>query len=231
MINKISIYSFVVILSSCASIYFTSPQPIDSINIITFPENIQGTWITGKDTTIISKYKYADISWRLFSIPMNKLDSNKKIVIKNNKIYNTKNDTATGYSFNIINDTLYTKVIDEKKHVALGDSSFLRKVSEVYFIANLKKDSIWWDILLIDLKNSDQILIRYPNKSDIKILRKLFQKKEIEITIPFIENELTTSEHQKFLNVDLTKNKMLDFINSGGFSDTIKVLKSENKIK
>ena len=214
---------------SCVSVYFNQPQPIDSKNMKKFPKKLRGTWVQDGDTILVGKTIFRKVEWDSKLLSRTEIDTNDAFVIKGGKIYNLDEDSTRGFDFIIQNDSILVNV-SEIIEFELGDTALLRFASKDYYVLNEKKDSIWWNVFLIEKKNDGMILVSYPKKGELSILEKILKNDDLEIRIPYVEGKLTTSEFQKFWNVGLTSKQIIEFRNKGGFSDTSLVLEPKYKI-
>ena len=61
-LTKTTIFCLIVIFTSCTTIFFDTPQPIDSSNLYYFPNSLQGEWFTkSKDSIIINDSSFHQI--------------------------------------------------------------------------------------------------------------------------------------------------------------------------
>ncbi|WP_157515072.1 hypothetical protein [Gaetbulibacter saemankumensis] len=210
---------------SCTSVYFNQPQPIDSKNLNRIPKKFRGTWVQKNDTIIIGKRFYQKTGWYFNTISKVEIDTNKSLQIRGQRIYDLEEPSSKGFEFTAVNDSLIIRHAERFKFT-LGDSAQLRSVSKKYSIINLKKDSIWWDVFLIERKDNGEIIVKNTKKDELKILEALLNTNEIEIAA---KDKKTTLESRKNWNVGLTSKQMIKFINMGGFSETTLVLKPDEK--
>ena len=214
---------------SCTSVSFDQPQPIDAKNCKKIPKKFRGTWVSNDDTTIIGKTFFRKIDWNFETLSKAELDTNKSLVIRGKFIYDLEDDSLKGYEYTVMDDSLIVKIPD-RFEFTLGNSAQLRSVSKKYLTLNLKQDSIWWNVYLVEKKNDGRIVIRSSKQQDLSILESILNTNEIEITSPD-KDELETSEFQKFWSVELSSKQIIEFINEGGFSDTALVLEPIHKIE
>jgi len=225
------IYTILVLCTfSCVSVYFDQPQPVDAKNMKKFPKKLRGTWVQDDDTTLVGKTIFRKVEWNSKLLSRTEIDTNDALVIRGDKIYNLDEDSTKGFNFVIQNDSILinvSQVIEYK----LGNAALLRSVSKDYYILNVRKDSIWWNVFLIEKKSDGTILAMYPKKGELSILKTIFENDDLEIKIPYVEDKLTTSEFQKFWKVELTSKQIIEFRNKGGFTDTSLVLEPKYKIE
>jgi hypothetical protein len=234
MLNRSFKYLLIILLfslTSCVSVYFEEPQPVDSSNLDEIPADFQGTWIEKNDTTIINETTFSNVEWKFKPLTQKELDTTKSLLIKGGLIFDLSQDSVKGFNYSTRNDTIIVHIPD-RFDFSLSDSVLLKPISDTYFSLNFKRDSIWWEVYIFSRNSNNEIIARKLKRKDFTILKSVTHNKDVEVIIePYDKNKLTTSEDQQFLNAKLTKNTMLDFINQGGFSDTILTLSPSNKVQ
>ncbi|MCP4120366.1 MAG: hypothetical protein GY751_01285 [Bacteroidetes bacterium] len=210
-----------LLITSCVSIYFNQPQPVETKNLKKAPKSIRGVWLDELDTTVIDKKTYYHVEWYLDTISKTTVDTTTSLEIRNNMIYDIEDDPLTGYAFTDYGDRIIIKVPD-RMEFTLSDSSILRMVSRSYYSFNARKDMIWWEVFLVQKMEDGSINIRYPSSNELSILESMDAGEEKETQNS--EDTFLSSEFQKFWEADLTRQLMIEFIELGGFSDTVLVL-------
>lgn len=172
LLSSITGMLLVTVLSSCTSIFFDQPQPVNSKNLKQIPEELQGKWSSPKDyddSIIIDKNTFSRIDNEYYIIPDYKTDTSVVFTLEDNKIYLDGKDTI-GYRYILMNDTIkyYEREIFD---ITLSDSALLRKGQNCY-VLNLRKSN-FWEIFLIQKKTNGEITIDYPLMEDLKESRKL----------------------------------------------------------
>ena len=143
------------------------------------------------------------------------LDSN--FYFLNNKVYSKEiGSVEGGYNYVIKNDTIIIDVIDIEL-IEYGENAFLRKFNYGY-ILNLKHKTMnnWWNIIFIDTRNKEGIIIRDLKGEDLE---------------KNINCEILHEDFSNYLIANWAKGDIENIIDNGGFSDTIMFLKYDKKIK
>ena len=112
-LTKTTIFCLIVIFTSCTTIFFDTPQPIDSSNLYYFPNSLQGEWFTkSKDSIIINDSSFHQIDNIEHKFAMQHFDSLKYYIVDNkihiiNRIDIKPKDTSTiSALFNVEIDTI-----------------------------------------------------------------------------------------------------------------------------
>lgn len=209
----------VAILTSCNTIYFTEPQPVDSKNIYEFPAKFQGVWMDGEDTIMVGKTFYRSISYIDKQLPASVADTSQKHILKNGKIFTIQTDgpirLSGGVPFQISRDTLFYKD-REIVEVFLDGNTYLRKVGNRYLL-NVKSDELWWELVLIEKTHDGSVLGRRLSTDDMD---KLPGVKPV-----FVDEDV------RFYDLKWKEAELADFIDKGCFSDTIINLTPDSKIR
>ena len=209
-----------MMLSSCNDYYFNKPQPVDSKNTYTTPKKLRGTWYTDDNklsTLTIGKDFYTTIEKLQLKESKTKLDSDTNTYFIGNKIYYLEDSKLKGgFDYVIKDDSVIVEYLVIKSD-ELGQNAFLRKFNYGY-ILNLKHEEMinWWNIRFIDTRNKEGVIIREIDNEDLYI------------------NDNFTILHEDFneyLIANWTKYDFQNFIDNGGFSDTLFFLKYTEKIK
>ena len=160
---------FVLILSSCQPIYFTSPQPFDAKNINEFPKEFRGLWISEDDSTFIGKNYFIIKEYKqTHSIAIKEIDTSTIYLLKNNKIYIKEKyaeiGLSEGYPYKLQNDSVQFNAREITK-VALSHETFLRKVGE-YYLLNTSNTTTWWTLFLIKKTNNQKLEVYILDEDD-----------------------------------------------------------------
>ena len=157
---------------SCSTVFFDNPQPTDSKNLNHVPKTIQGKWKkiskNHEEILTIDNKSYHKIVVERHSIPNSKIDASKKYRLSEGKIYITDQEPATGYDYELLNDTIYFSERDTEE-IVLSDSVLLRSAKNGY-VLNLKRLN-WWEIVLIQKSKNGEIRISYPVPEDLMMKR------------------------------------------------------------
>lgn len=209
----------VALLTSCNTIYFTEPQPVDSKNLYEFPSKLQGVWMDGEDTIMVGKTFYRSISYIDKQLPASVADTSPEYILMNGKIFIVHTDgpirLSGGVPFQIRHDTLFYKD-REIVEVFLDGKTFLRKVGNRYLL-NVKSDDLWWELVLVEKTREGIILGRRLSTDDMD---KLPNVKPV-----FVDDDV------RFYDLKWKEAEVADFIDKGCFSDTIIHLTPDSKIR
>ena len=209
-----------IAFSSCNNYYFNKPQPVDSKNSYTIPNKYRGSWYTDDKklkTLTIGKDFYKKSEELQFKKSKSKLDSDTSIYFIRNKIYHTEDGKLNGGFNYIIKDDSVIIETNEIKLVELGQNAFLRKFDYGYILNVIHGEmNNWWKIRFIDTRNKEGIIIREIDNEDLK----------------GNDNHVILHEDfSEYIIANWTKNDFQNFIDNGGFSDTLFFLKYKEKIK
>lgn len=212
--------------TSCTDYYFDHPLPIDAKNRYTVPKKMTGAWYIVKkgdvdfhdfDSIYIGKNYYHYISRNTSKISLDEIREDSTAFFNNERIYVIDNDKITGeYDYTTAGDSLVTYELDENL-VELGQKVFLRKIEYGYILNQQEDENLdWWTIQFIDTQNKDRIIVRRMGKNDDEL---------------FHAYKLLNKDLPHYFQVKWTSDDILKFIDNGGFSDTILVLKYNEKLK
>lgn len=210
------------LITSCDSISVSTPQPVDSKNIMNFPRDYRGTWTCEGNTVTIGKdfYEYSEVFD--VKIPKQLVDTSSSYLLKNNKIYYVdrwKQELGEGFPYTMENDTIYytERTVSE---TTLGQNAFLRRVKKNY-ILNVKQENQWWQLALIEKNKGGEIIIRIQNLEEL-------DRFSNHTHIHTLSGKYDRSE---FIEANWTRKDLSDMLNKGMFSDTLLVLEPNNKIR
>lgn len=213
VIQIILILGIISLVLACENVYNSSPQPVDSKNIYSFPREFRGMWTCERDTLIIAKDYSKYTQFVGFSVPKQDVDSSSSFVIKDDKIFiinKHEMELRGGFPFKLENDTIYYQERNVVE-VALGKKAFLRKVNKNY-ILNIKQESGWWEAILIKKDKEGNIITA---GLDIQELQKYKNYKSIHT---FKQDEYSRTD---YIEATWTKKELLGMINKGVFSNTL----------
>ena len=218
-LNALSLLFICIIFSSCNDYYFNNAQPVDSKSTYTTPNKYRGTWYTDDsklNTLTIGKDFYTMIEKSQLKESKTKLDLDTNTYFIRNKIYHSEDGILKGGFTYVIKDDSVIIESSEIKRVELGQNAFLRKFDYGY-ILNLKHGEMndWWNIRFIDTRNNEGIIIREIDNSDLK-------KNDNHVILH--------EDFSEYLIANWTKHDFQNFIDNGGFSDTLFFLKYKEKI-
>jgi hypothetical protein len=169
---RIIFLSSLVVSISCSTLFFDHPQPTDSKNMNQVPKTIRGRWKNirnnHEEILTIDKSSYHKVATERYSIPKSQIDGSKKYRLSEGKIYGTDQEPATGYQYELLNDTIFFSDRNVEE-IVLSDSVLLRSAKNCY-ILNLKHSN-WWEIILIKKAKNGEIRISYPICEDLMTKR------------------------------------------------------------
>lgn len=222
-LTRTPLFCFVAIITSCTSVFFDTPQPIDSSNLYYVPKSLQGEWFTNsKDSIIINDSSYHEIDNIEHSFALAHFDS-LKYFITNNKIHiinriNIKSeDTSTiNALFNVEIDTIkmegeedwintqvfYFDTISDGIPFTLTNDTLLFYERKEYVI------SISDSAFFRPAKNCFVFNRKINGCWEVFVLKKM-KNKEIHICMPFIKNKwLLQSKH----NLEIIDSTRRDYV-------------------
>lgn len=209
-------------LSSCSYVYFNSPQPEKVRNRTTIPSRFHGTWILGPDTSLSDWPETCQ--WDTFFISK----QSYLLVESNCKLDSTKLKPG---SDNRINPEAILFDQDKNQNTPLSDTLILRKVTNRYYILNSltrsKNHGDVWTCLLTEYSADGTILFRTINTGEAADIFRITGKEEKS----YHKDTSDSYYHSYYLDFGMSRKQMKQFIRSGGFADTLMVLRPENKIR
>ncbi len=207
-----------VLLLSCDQIYFTTPQPIDEVNINTFPEAIQGIYPDQKDSVILGNDYFRSVDYTDKKIPKTEVDTSANYIIKDERIYILDKEEEIkvkgGFPFTLQDDTLF---YSERSimEITLGKKAFIRKTGNNY-ILNIKEEHEWYTLVFMEIAENGDLIARILNEKDLEKMR--------GITRIYEDN----GDH--YLSAKMTSTMVNEFLQKGIFSDTLLHLESRKKV-
>lgn len=216
----------IVILSSCTAYYVDNAQPIDADNTYNLPKRITGSWYIKEspedgpsnwDSISITKEYYHYIVRDEYEGAMSEIEEDSSAFIVDDKIYIKDDGKLTAvFPFTIQDDSVKVILVDHEL-VDFGPKAFFREIDYGY-ILNTKHEELWdwWDLKFIDLRNNSQMIVRGLADKDLKILP------------PY---ETLHEDYTNYLRAKWTSAEVLDFINKGGFSDTLLTLRYDERLE
>ena len=134
---------------SCTTVFFDHPQPVNSKNIETIPEEIRGKWTEisnhQAETITIDQSSFKKVTDSFNHVHKSNADSGH-FRIADGKLYLLSEDFKKGNSFRLENDTIYYTEHSEVVFT-LSDSVLLRRAKNC-FVLNTRKNN-WWEIFFI----------------------------------------------------------------------------------
>jgi len=208
-----------LILSSCNSVYFTEPQPVNSKNIYEFPSKYHGVWMEGEDTVVISKNVYKSVSYREGNLLKSFADTSSNHVLANGRIYFIQKEDRMkltgGFPYVVRNDTLFYKN-REVIEVFLGGNTFLRKVADKH-VLNIKSDDLWWELVLVEKAKDGSVIGRRITNEEMEAIEGI--------------KPIWSSENVFYYDVKWLEHDLSGLIRRGFFNDTIVSLSIDSKIR
>lgn len=206
---------------SCERVYISTPQPVDSKNIYSFPEKYRGVWAGEENTVmIIEKDIFRYIQKNDTKVPKHEIDSSSYI-LKDHHIYvidKEERELSKGFPYKIINDTVVFQE-QEVYEIELGNNAFLKKVKKNH-ILNTKQENQWWELILLNKDTNGNIIVCLL---DIKDLNKFTNYEHIHSFKP-------EYDRYDYIEANWTKKELLEMLDQGMFSDTLFILDVNNRI-
>jgi hypothetical protein len=163
------------VLISCGTVYFDKPQPVNSKNLKSVPEEIQGTWKTrnkypdavtiNEDAIKIDKKSFRKYSTVYYTIARSEISKSTIYKLYEGKIFITRNGKSHSYPYRLENDSIHYSSCEVEMQYGLSDSVLIRKATGCYTV-NLKYKN-WWEIVFIQKSEGGNILIIYPIPEDL----------------------------------------------------------------
>jgi hypothetical protein len=170
LLNLVLCIVSLTVLTSCDTYHFSSPQPIDAVNLNQFPKEARGIWVDEQDhdTVVIGKKVVAFHSYEKqiilkpfgkwegimdrptgyysfksvkYDTTLKMLDTVSNYIIKDNLIYEIKNGLQRGCPFTVKKDTIYC-VCKNKFILELGEKFFLREITKGQYIVNVHESLV-----------------------------------------------------------------------------------------
>ncbi len=201
------------LISSCHTVYYSNPLPVDSRNIYKIPRGYRGVWFIEFDSIIIGKRNVSFISSQELKVAKSEVDTRKQYLWKDNLIYyiDSVKGLSAGFPYVLLNDTFYYKE-RTLTNMPLSPTTVLRKVHGGYLL-NLSGTVLEMEIggwhqsyYLEKLSDEEFILsgIDYKTIAGIQGADLVYQ-----------------TEYDHYYNAAWTKKEMDSIIKLGYFSDTI----------
>ena len=223
----ISYLFFLIVLNSCLRVQFDNPQPKGRKGLKEFPKNYIGQYKFFYDTLILNQYSF-QFPEEVFdeAIPLNRIDSLKRLKIVDNLIYDVKIDSTIGINYKIYNDTLYYYYI-KKKELFLSDTVILKYFKNLYFL-NIRESEGVWDVYLIKPKDNYNLLIHTTYNISFGTVNDTTEAKyefNNEKRIKELMNEFGYCGALNSYFIDPTRKELVKLIKSGLFHDLIELEK------
>jgi len=198
---RFALLLIMVLAVSCSTVFFDNPQPINSGNMKSVPNKIQGTWKNisrdYKESITIDKTSYLKVTLENTRLPEIKAETSAKYKLRDGKIFLADEDDKTGYPYEIRNDTIYFWHRIEES-IVLSDSVLLRSAKDCY-VLNLQKKK-WWEIVFIQKMKNGEIRISYPDPNSFMVM-----KDQYNISVLDSTRKDTTFYHAEFKSKGIAK--------------------------
>lgn len=214
-----------VCVSSCTTVYFDKPQPVNTKNLNKVPIAFQGTWVQNQDSTVITDTDFRAMTKYFYTLPKREIDTSTTIKTKDGFIYDV-NDSANRYPYSVKGDSIEVTIPELHTYV-LSDSVLLRPLSQKELLVNIKTDDNWWEVYLIELIEEGSILVRSIKVSDLEKLE-ILNPNNFSLREP--HKDVLQMNNQERLEADFSKEDLLLWIGAKGFSDTVMVMYSKHKV-
>ena len=215
----------VLFLTSCTEFYFNTPQPADQSNIYLTPTQIRGAWLFAEpgdslqmemDSLYVGEDFYHYISRGIIKESKSLLEQDTMVFIIGDQLYYKEDELLNGaFDFWYEKDSVAIHVEDHEIN-QFGKKAFLRAI-EYGYILNLQHESMidWWQLKFIDLRNPDRAVICNIAENNKAI---------------FPDHTILSSDFPYYLNASWSKSAFKNFIDLGGFSDTLLVLEYNERL-
>jgi hypothetical protein len=186
------------------------------------PKRLTGTWVIEKedaknlDSLIVGRDYYRRITYTTVTESRKAVEMDSSIIILGDRIYEKDDGNLKGgYPFKFEGDSIVVTIIDDHL-IEYGRLAFLRKIDYGYILNIKQKDKgDWWELRFIDTRNRGATYIKGLKKKDIDFFKKH--------TIP---NE----EFDHYIQAHWSKKDLKEMIDAGVFSDTLLVLRADEKM-
>ena len=208
------------LLTSCDKVCFDKPQPINSKTINKIPRKYRGLWVdkNHNDTVSIESRIIWCTETAEFNEKLEKIDTSKKYIRTDKKIYKTKNNTYdNGYKYFIKDNELFASKKNYQRF-SVNDELILKKVND-YLIINYRMQNDFWVTFYLEKLKDGTIIIRHNKVEDLSIIEK----------VKFLQ--LRHQHGDSYYEANMNNENIIRLIENNGFSDTLSILKPEEKIK
>jgi hypothetical protein len=198
-------YSMVLILiflSACGpAVVFDTPQPTNVDALSSFPEKLQGKYLSSEDSSVLQITENSLIRIYDFDqkVHISQLDTNQQII--GDTLYNFKSNTAA--VIQIEGDSVIQHVNGMDTLFTIDQMNVLKKFKGYYFV-NICKTTDTWEVNKLSLSRDALTLSSISKKDDIDQLKELTDK--MQDSIPYV----FSPSRKQFKN----------FIRNGGFRDS-----------
>lgn len=167
---------------SCTSVFFDHPQPVDSGNLESVPEEIRGNWTKSskyeEESITIDQSSFKKITTSTNHIHKSNADTGY-FRIADGKIYLLSENFSKGNPYKLLNDTIYYTQHSEETYV-LSDSVLLRRAKNCY-VLNMKKKT-WWELVFIHKTKTGEINICYPISNELLEMKSKYNLMVVDST-------------------------------------------------
>ena len=142
MIDRITFFVSLVLLSSCTVLYFEVPQPDNQSLLTAFPEQFWGRYLSEEgDIVTIEASRFIHPEKLSMVLPASRLDSMPGIKIVGDKLFDDSLPDAGPMSFMIAHDTVYYEATFYQSQW-LSDSLVLKQMKK-WVVVNTKEEDYW----------------------------------------------------------------------------------------
>ncbi|MCB0733496.1 MAG: hypothetical protein H6608_02125 [Flavobacteriales bacterium] len=214
-----------LVLTSCSTINFTTPQPIDQSDLKSIPSTFTGHWGDSFNRFEIRSNGFLYTESYESAYPKNELDSGVNYFIHNNLLYILKEgEFQTGQAFRNAPDTLFGLGKSITAHWLTPDFT-VRKIDPHHLLINRKTEHGWWEVYLLERGNHHYTNIRMLNEDDVNQIRQL------NTSLADVHFNRSGSHGYTYLGeASWTTRDIKQFVDLGLFTDTLYSLSSEQWI-
>ncbi len=182
-------------------ITFNSPQPSNTPDVNSFPEKLEGNYLSEDKYSILSIDSNSIVNTYDYDEKEHKDSLDTSYVLKGDTIFSKNSDFKEKVV--IKGDTLLKHVHFKDTIFTITDSSLLRFFKGYYFL-NTKRNTNSWIVQKLSLQKGKLTIGHVSDSADLHKLQEITSSVEDTITIPF---SLTRRQFKKFLRNDGFSNK------------------------
>lgn len=201
---------------ACSPYYLDQPQPVDGTDLDRIPRKFRGEWLIQRDgesldSVSIGRHGYQRVTVNPVRVAMTEVEQDSDVYFIGDRIYRKEGESLTlGHPWYADGDSL--EILERSEDIVdLGPKARLRRIPGGYLL-NLRHPELntWWEVRYIDNRDPSVLVVRGLDTKDL----------------PMISGATVLHEDlNHYLHVGWTTPQVEDFIRSGGFSDTLMLLR------
>jgi len=225
ILNTFLLFNFIILLNSCETVYFDSPQPIDGKSLTKFPKAYRGVWGIDNDTMIIDNSSIKQLQYKVEKFHVQDFLNSTDWVKSNEYAYHfIDNKIHTKGTYKTTGDSITITILDDVEEHTIGPKLILKKVGG-YLILNVQDENNMWNTIYLEKTKSKSIIFKLLNND--KLVELIGKERLNEIQPKFIDT-LNNSAKDYYYNCQLTKSEMIMLIDNNAFRDTLTELTNEH---